>query len=251
MWFSGFTMSELWVERPHHWTICYSECTGYATETDFPRKAARMPRQISAAIEQLIQDEACQIAHLLTFSIGNNTYRYSEDDRVYLSESYTRGLNLLSPVRYSSQLRTDTVQIAIENVSLQMSALLTNVEVSIQGQEATLYRLFPQAMQALLLFRGRISEVSTAEDKAELTLITEFEPASTPLPLREYSALCSWNFADSNCGYVEGEDPLDTQTAAPFTSCPKDFTSCQARGRQHRFSGFLHLTRAVTENREA
>lgn len=207
-----------------------------------------MPRSIPNSIQSAIQDDNCRIVHLLSFTVGETNYYFSEDQLSFLGNQYQAGLRLPSRIHYSSRLETDPVQVAIENVSLEMSSALSGLASSIQGQEAALLRLFPQAMESLALFRGRISEVNVNESQAVLTLITEFDPAATNLPLRKYSALCSWSFADSNCGYSEEEGPLDPQTATPFTSCPKDFFSCGARGRQHRFPGFLHLTREVSEN---
>lgn len=207
-----------------------------------------MPRSLPSAIQQAILADNCSLAHLLAFSVGETTYRYSEDDRSFLGNLYNRGLRIITPIRTSSQLRTDAVQVSIENISLDMSSLLTSVAAQIQGQEAAIDRLFPHVSQSIPLFRGRISEVEVDEHWARLTLVTDLDPAATSLPLRLYSALCAWTFADAHCGYLAAEGPLDPETAAPYTTCPKDFHSCEARGRPHRFSGFIHLTREVSEN---
>lgn len=206
-----------------------------------------MPRSILGSIQQAIQDEQCTIAHLFSFTIDETSYGFSEDDRSYLGFAYARGLRILTPIRTSSRLQADSVKVSLENISLTMSTLLSSAASNIQGQEATIFRLFPQVSQSLLLFRGRISEVTVDEQQATFTVVTEFDPAATPLLLRVYSSLCAWTFSDSNCGYNAADGPLDPLTAVPFSTCPKDFMSCEARGRSHRFSGFIHLTREVTE----
>lgn len=206
-----------------------------------------MPRTLSSAIQLAITQDNCQIAHLLTFTIGDSTYRFSEDQRHFNGNSYQPGLTIKGPIRYSEQLQADPVVVSLENISLEMAALLQSTASSIQGQEATLARLYLQAADTLLLFRGRIGEIQINEQEAILTIITEFDPIATRIPSRQYSALCTWNFMDSHCGYLASEGLLDPQTSLPFSQCPKDFVSCGQRGRQHRFSGFLHLTREVSE----
>ena len=206
-----------------------------------------MPRVLPSSIQLAISKSNCQIAHLLTFSVGENTYRYSEDERHYQGNLFQPGLRITGPIRYSEQLQVDPVVVSLQNISLETAALLQAVAATIQGQEATLERLYLQAVDTLLLFRGRIGEIQIDEQEATLTLITEFDPLAARIPTRQYSALCAWNFTDSSCGYAAAEGPLDPNTALPFTSCPKDFLSCEQRGRQHRFSGFPHLTREVSE----
>jgi len=117
----------------------------------------------------------------------------------------------------------------------------------LQGVEATLQRLFLPANEAVILLRGRVGEVQLNERDATLTLEGDLDPTAAQIPQRKYSALCVWNFKDSRCGYTDGVDPDNPATGQPFTVCPKDLLSCQARGRQQRFPGFLTITRDLTE----
>jgi hypothetical protein len=206
-----------------------------------------MPRTLPSGIELAVLNNNCQFVHLLTFTVGETTYRFSEDHISHLGNAYEAGLLMKGPIRYSEQLRVDPVVLAIQNVTLEIATILKDVAHEVQGQEASLERLYLPAAETLLLFRGRVGEIGVDERAASLTLITEFDPLASRIPPRQYSALCAWNFMDSNCGYVPNEDPLDPLTAIPFISCPKDFTSCEQRGRTHRFPGFLHLTREVSE----
>jgi hypothetical protein len=206
-----------------------------------------MPRNLSVAIQQAAARDNCHFAHLFTFTVADTTYRYSEGQVGYLGDIYQPGLKLKSAIRYSEQLQVDPVVVSLQNITLDTATLLRALSPGLQGQEATVSRLYLQASEALLLFRGRISLIEIDQYEAVFTLITEFDPVATSIPTRQYSALCNWAFADSGCGYVANEDLLDPQTALPFVSCPKDFFSCEQRGRQHRFSGFIHLTREVSE----
>lgn len=206
-----------------------------------------MARNLSSSLQANIANDNCRFAHLLSFTIGANTYRFSEDILSYQGNAYAGGLRLKAPIRYSEQLRSDPVGVSLQNVSLEIASLLQAEGSSIQGQEANLERLYMDSGETLLLFRGRIGGIDMDETEFTLELITEFDPLASRVPTRQYSALCSWNFMDSNCGYDPETDSLDPETATAFLACPKNFSSCQARGRSHRYSGFLHLTRDVSE----
>jgi hypothetical protein len=125
--------------------------------------------------------------------------------------------------------------------------MLKDQGAGIQGQEATLERLFLQAGETVVLFKGRISEVEVDEQNATLTLKGDLDPTAAQVPARKYSALCVWDFKDGNCGYADGADPNDPGTGLPFVTCSKDLDSCKARGRSQRFPGFLTITRELTE----
>jgi hypothetical protein len=206
-----------------------------------------MPRTLSAALQLAINSPQSHVAHLFSFVVGESTYRFSEDRVGHLGNLYQPGLKLKGPIRYSEALSVDPVNVSLQNITLETASLINTLSPNIQGQEATLSRLYMQAAEELLLFRGRISEVNVDQFEAAFSLITEFDPVATSIPTREYSALCTWDFADARCGYVANEDPLDPETALPFSTCPKDLSSCQERGREHRFSGFIHLTRELSE----
>ena len=206
-----------------------------------------MARTLSSAVQTALGDTKQHVCHLLSFAVGPTTYRFAEDQVVFQGNTYKPHLTMESGVRYSEKLRNDPVTVKLQNIDLQTAAMLKTEGTNVQGQEATLQRLFLKANEAVILFKGRISEVELDERNATLTLAGELDPTASQVPKRKYSNLCVWDFKDSNCGYVNGVDPNDPETGLPFTACPKDLLSCQARGRQQRFPGFLTITRDLTE----
>ena len=206
-----------------------------------------MPRTLSSAIQTLLAGTTHRVVHLLSFTVGATNYYFAEDQVVFQGNTYAPHLILESPIRYSQRLQLEPVSARLQNIDLQTASLLQTEQSDLQGVEATFERLFVPVNEAVILFRGRIGEVQLDERAAALTLEGDLDPTATTLPKRKYSNLCVWDFKDSNCGYVDGVDPDDPATGQPFAVCPKDFLSCQARGRLHRFPGFLHITRDLTE----
>jgi len=206
-----------------------------------------MSRTLSATIQSLIQQNVTRVCHLLTFTVGATTYRFAEDRITHAGNLYQPHLALVSGPKYSEQLQLQPVTVRLQNITLETAKLLKDEGSDLQGQEATLERLFLAARETVVLFKGRISEIEAGEQEATLTLAGDLDPTAAQIPQRKYSALCVWNFKDSRCGYTDGVDPDNPATGQPFTVCPKDLLSCQARGRQQRFPGFLTITRDLTE----
>ena len=206
-----------------------------------------MSRTLSATIQSLIQQNVTRVCHLLTFTVGATTYRFAEDRITHAGNLYQPHLALVSGPKYSEQLQLQPVTVRLQNITLETAKLLKDEGSDLQGQEATLERLFLAARETVVLFKGRISEIEAGEQEATLTAAGDLDPTAAQIPQRKYSALCVWNFKDSRCGYTDGVDPDNPATVQPFTVCPKDLLSCQARGRQQRFPGFLTITRDLTE----
>ena len=209
-------------------------------------------RTLSSTIQNLIAQGAAaggasHVCHLLSFPVGETTYRFAEDLIQFQGETWLPHLTLRSPVRATQKLTVEPVLVALQNITLETAAMLKTEQSDLQGVEATLQRLFLKANEAVILFVGRIGQVEVDEKSAVLTLVGDLDPTATQVPRRKYSSLCVWDFKDANCGYADGVDPDDPATEQPFVSCPKDFASCGARGRQHRFPGFIHITRDLTE----
>jgi hypothetical protein len=210
-----------------------------------------MSRTLSANIQALIAGAQPQrTVHLLTFTVGATTYRFAEDVITHVGNPYLPHLVVETGPKYSEQLQLQPVKLRLQNITLETAYLLKAEGTGLQGQEATLERLFLAARETVVLFKGRISEIAIDERDAKLTLAGDLDPISAQVPRRKYSALCVWDFKDANCGYVNGVDPNDPGTGQPFAVCPKDLTSCEARGRKHRFPGFLTITRELTESVE-
>ena len=206
-----------------------------------------MSRTLSANVAGLLASGTTRVCHLLSFTVGATNYYFAEDQGVFQGKTSPPHLILESSLRYSQRLQLEPVRVRLQNIDLQTAAMLQTEQSDLQGVEATLQRLFLPANEAVILFRGRVGEVQLNERDATLTLEGDLDPTATAIPQRKYSNLCVWDFKDLDCGYVDGVDPDDPATGQPFLVCPKDFASCQARGRQHRFPGFLHITRDLTE----
>ncbi|MBI4459493.1 MAG: DUF2163 domain-containing protein [Acidobacteria bacterium] len=206
-----------------------------------------MARTLSSAIQALIAENRSHVCHLLSFTVGETTYRFAEDRIEFQGETWLPHLALRSPIRYTQKLAVEPVLAELQNITLETAAMLKAEQSDLQGAEAVLQRLFLKAGEAVILLVGRIGQVEVDERKAVLTLAGDLDPTAAQVPSRKYSSLCVWDFKDAKCGYEDGADPNDPATGQPFASCPKDFLSCQARGRQHRFPGFLHVTRDLTE----
>ncbi|MBI2815451.1 MAG: DUF2163 domain-containing protein [Acidobacteria bacterium] len=203
-------------------------------------------RTLSPAIQNAIAKSKTSVCHLLSFQVGQNAYRFAEDKVSFQDNWYEPWLTVASPVRYTQKLQVEPVTVRLQNITLDAAKMLQQERDAIQGSEATLQRLFLNCNEALTLFVGRVSEIRVNDRSAHLTLSGDLDPIATEVPVRKCSAACVWTFKDNNCGYVPGTDPEDPTTGSPFSTCPKDFLSCQARGRQHRFSGFIHISRDLT-----
>lgn len=206
-----------------------------------------MPRTLSSAIQTSLAGTTHRVVHLLSFTVFGTNYYFAEDQVVFQGNTYKPHLMLDAPIRLTEHLQLEPVRARLQNIDLQTAEMLQTEQSDLQGVEATVERLFLAANEAVILFRGRIGEIQLRERDAVLTLEGDLDPTATQIPRRKYSNLCVWDFKDSHCGYVDGVDPDDPQTGQPFLACPKDFLSCRARGREHRFPGFLHLTRDLTE----
>jgi len=206
-----------------------------------------MPRTLSANIQAALAGGKHQVCHLLSFTVFGTSYYFAEDQVTFQGNSYAPHLILDSAIRLTQQLQLEPVRVRLQNIDLQTAEMLETEQSDVQGVEATVQRLFLVVNEAVILFRGRIGEIQLTERAALLTLEGDLDPTASEIPRRKYSNLCVWDFKDSNCGYVNGVDPNDPQTGQPFLVCPKDFSSCRARGREHRFPGFLHITRDLTE----
>ncbi len=207
-------------------------------------------RTLSPNIQAALASGKHQVCHLLSFTVGGTNYYFAEDQVTFQGNTYAPHLALDSAIRLTEQLRVEPVTARLQNIDLQTAQTLDLERSDLQGVEATVQRLFLAANEAVILFRGRIGEIRVDERSAALTLEGDLDPTATEIPRRKYSNLCVWDFKDSNCGYVGGVDPNDPATGQPFLVCPKDFLSCRARGREHRFPGFLHITRELTESVE-
>ncbi len=206
-----------------------------------------MARTLSTLVATLKNTNRARAAHLLKIVAGATTFRFTD-----LPESYSFGGFTWLPyllwdgqARYTRGLEMDGGLVRLSNIDRTLAQDLRDTDF--EGAIALLQVLFLDAEEAVTLFDGRIFASELTESAAEFRLGSELDPTAFSFPKRDYSALCAWRFKGAECGYVDGVDPNDPGTGLPFVICPKDTTACAARGRTHRFGGFVHVTRDVTE----
>ena len=207
-----------------------------------------MARTLSSLVTTLKDSNEARTAHLLKIvTADNTTFRFTD-----LPESYSfQGAVWLSyllwdsAVRYARGLEADGGNVRLSNIDRTLAQNLRDTDF--EGGTATLQKFFLDAEEAVTIFEGRILAAEITEEAAEFRLSGELDPTALQFPKRNYSALCPWRFKGPECGYQDGVDPNDPGTGQPFQTCPKDFAACTARGRTHRFGGFVHVTREVTE----
>src|SRR3972149_5925622 len=116
-----------------------------------------MPRTLSANVQAAIAAAPSHVCHLLTFTVGETTYRFAEDRVVHVGNVYLPHLRLDSPVRYSHRLQMEPVTVRLQNITLETAAALQAEQSDLQGVEATLKRLFLRAGETLILCTGQLS----------------------------------------------------------------------------------------------
>lgn len=207
-----------------------------------------MARSLSTLVTTLKNTNQGRTAHLLKIVAGATTFRFTDLPESYSFESATWLPYLLwdAAVRYTRGLEMDGGVVRLSNIDRTLAQNLRDTDF--EGATAQLRKFFLEANEAVVIFEGRIFQSEVTENAAEFRLGSEFDPTAMQFPKRDYAALCPWlfpgvdgGFKGDECGYISPPDP------GPFTTCPKDFSACTARGRTHRFGGFVHITREVSE----
>lgn len=207
-----------------------------------------MPRTLSSAIQAQIALPSSYVVHLLTFAVNGTHYYFGEElIHNFLSATWLAHLLLDSPITYNQTLQAKPATVKLQNVSLEMAAILKTLQSDIQGVEATLYRFWPAVNDYIELLDGIITQMNVDENTVALTIDSDLDPTSSQVPKRNFSQLCTWKFKDPNCGYVNGVDWNDPGTGLPYALCNKTFLDCTARGRIQRYPGFIYLTARLTQ----
>ena len=142
-------------------------------------------RTLSSVVQSVIAEgKTAHVCHLLTFTVGETTYRFAEDRVVHVGNLYLPHLALESPVRYSHRLQVEPVRVKLQNITLAAAGTMQAEQSAMQGAEATLERLFLKASESVILLVGQISEMEVQERQATLTLVGDLDPTATQLPRR-------------------------------------------------------------------
>lgn len=200
-------------------------------------------RTLSAAIQAAIAASEVPFEDLLEVFLPAGTLRYTSGAAavVVAGQSYQPYLAERFQITQSKALKADSVEVRIVNVDGSVRAAL--LEAQPENRECVLRRYFVAAGEAVELFRGRLRELEAGEREIRFRVVSPLDPASADLAPRLYAYDCQWVFKNqATCGYTNGIDPNDPATGQPFTFCPKTLAACAARGRRHRFGGFVYIT---------
>jgi len=150
------------------------------------------------------------------------------------------------PIKRFRSLQTDAAMILLSNENGAIEDLIA-VE-KFEGAEAVLMDLLRDLdpLDGFELLRGVLTDRIMRFGSIEWDIIPTWDAAGTEAPIRDYMRTCSFRFKKPECGYVDGVDPDDPGTGLPFVVCPKDLTACTARGREHSYPGFIHVTRELS-----
>lgn len=197
-----------------------------------------MARTLHSAITEAVAGNEATTALLLDWDLTGDPQRWATRRLTWGGESYEPRLDESGQVSLRRSLALDTASVRVENLTIEVSALLRSQFA--QGTPATLRRLYLEADQALDLFVGRVAaiEVDEASREATFEIAGGLDPTQRQVPTHEYSERCRWKFKSPECGFV-GET---------FDVCAKTLADCDERARRDSFGGFVHLDRALRES---
>lgn len=140
-------------------------------------------------------------------------HHFAEDQVSFDGFSYQPYLRLLAGPRLSRSLRADAAEIELLNSDLLVGGLLQGE--SFEGARCELKQLLLGLDEAVVIFRGRLTEQEETDTGARFRLVSELDPAQLDLPDRRYAQLCTWRFGQPGratpCGYnpVGASDVLE------------------------------------------
>ncbi|HWP84515.1 MAG TPA: hypothetical protein VNN17_04960, partial [Terriglobia bacterium] len=112
-----------------------------------------MARALSAAVQAALAAAPQRTCHLLEFTAGASTYRFTDGDGsgggiTHGGNLYLPHLRVVSGPRYSEELKRQSCVVRLQNITLTSAALVKDQQELLQGPEATLSRLFLAALEA-------------------------------------------------------------------------------------------------------
>jgi len=171
--------------------------------------------------------------------LGFTTPAYYTDCDIpltYATNQYSPRAMQVSPLRQSSGLGPDRVDIDLDNVDLTLSAVILNEDIVFKTASLYIgcvddnYQLITPAA----LFTGFVENWNLSEDRARLRLADEFLLWNRRT-LRKYQATCPWIFKGAECGYTGAE-----------TWCDQQYGRCTQLANTDNFGGFRWLP-AISE----
>lgn len=194
-----------------------------------------MPRTLSATLAAVKDTNKAHTHLLLDIVAGGQPLYFADTTLRFDANDYLPRLSFEDSIQQHRSLQLDRATVVVENGSLFWTELMKTV--TLEGATATISRLYSEADEAVAIFTGSIASCRIEQRRAELAIVSGLDPTARRIPERVYSPHCTWKFKSAECGYVGTE----------FTVCNKSFADCTARAQTHRFNGFIHLTRELTE----
>ncbi len=156
-----------------------------------------MPRNLSAAANNYT-GPILWLAEITTRK-GNKHY-FAEDRVLFGGNTYQPYLRVTEGPRFTRSLRADAAEIELLNADLFVGALLQQEEF--EGALCDLQQFLLGIEQAVLVFRGRLTEQEEIDQAVRFRLVSELDPAQLSVHARFYAQLCTWRFRQKPCGYL-------------------------------------------------
>ena len=198
-----------------------------------------------AAFPRNYRGRTVRLAQITT---NGRTHYFSTEPVTYDGNTYQDWLVMDAPLRRFRSLRVDSASLKLQNADGQLEALVFAQEF--EGAEVRVLELLDDltpTKDALELVRGVLADRAANQQFIEWSIVPAWDPVTVAAPGRVFSRTCTFRFKAPECGYRDGVSPHDPATGQPYLACPKDFAACQARGRRHRFPGFIHITRKLEQ----
>ena len=132
------------------------------------------------------------------------TQYFSEDSVRFAGNDYLPYLRLLSGPRLTRTLQADAAEIELINTDLP-AVVLAQAGQPFEGALCELRQLLLGLEEAVLVFRGRLTEQEETDQGLRFRLVSELDPAHTDVHARRYAQLCTWQFGrrgrPTPCGY--------------------------------------------------
>lgn len=146
----------------------------------------------------------------LTPRTGPSLY-FAEDAVRFGGNDYLPYLRLLTGPRLTRTLQADAAEIELINTDQSISQLATQ---PLEGALCELRQLLLGLEQAVLVFRGRLTEQEESDQGLRFRLVSELDPARTDVPARRYAQLCTWQFGRLSRPTACGYNPADSSDVA-------------------------------------
>jgi hypothetical protein len=214
-----------------------------------------MPRKMISGNAYPVQYRG-QLIKLAIITTDAAAHYFAAEETDYAGNHYLPWLVIEQPIHRYRSLQADSATISLQNADGELEILMAAERF--EGAGIVLLDLFteltgiggglPDACELLHgILNGGINNSGMANGAvASWNIVPAYDPTTIGAPPRIYATDCSNRFRKPMCGYTAGVDPNDPGTGLPYVICTKDFAACTARGRTHRYTGFVHVTLTTT-----